>query len=84
MSQQEFSEFMRNQCVQDYVVRIRLKYDCETEWTYINELLLVDDDCKYMWFNDWHEGQQQVEILGYIPVDEISDFYLFRKERAQK
>ena len=40
-----------------------------------NELLLFHDIgnyTPYYWLNDWYEGQEHVELIGFIPVDQIT------------
>lgn len=56
----------------DYVVRIRRKYNHDPRWTDTNELLLWDFSAgHYSWLNDWHEGEETVEVIGYIAVEDI-------------
>lgn len=66
--------------VDDYIVRIKLKYDNETDYRYTNELLLYEgsdyEGSIYIWNNDWNEGEQDVEVIGYIPVSEVDRFYV--------
>lgn len=58
------------------IVRIRLKYSFETDWRYINELYLYDPESglphsEYVWENDWWEGEEDVEILGFINISDV-------------
>jgi len=75
MSLKEFEDFIDNQTVDDYIVRIKQRYDSDTKWEYINTLLLYGDDAEpyYHWNDDWWEGQQHVEILGYIAVHDLNE-----------
>lgn len=60
--------------IQDYIVRIKYKYTWETEdeYTIENEIYFWDGETgDYMWFNDWYEGQQNVEVLEYISLDDV-------------
>lgn len=59
--------------VDDYVVRLKLKYDDDNDYRYTNEILEFDGD-DYIWSNDWDEGEQDVEVIGYIAVSEIDRF----------
>lgn len=61
--------------IDDYVIRLMLKYNHEKEYQYSNELLLYDGS-HYYWDNDWDEGQQSVEVIGYISVSEVDRFYI--------
>ena len=61
--------------VLDFVVRIRLKYNSETKYREYNELLYNDGQNwlqpNLVWQNDWWEGEQSVELIGCIPIDEL-------------
>lgn len=47
-------------------------YDFETEWYYSNQLFLFEnDDIGHVWQHDWDEGQQDVEILAFMRIDDI-------------
>lgn len=79
LSYDEFFDLIKTFPCQDYIVKIRYKYDWEKEWTVENEILeyypssipidRIDDN--YVWLNDWFEGQQWVEIMGFMPLDEV-------------
>ena len=75
MTLEEFFDKLYNDRVcEDIIVRLKYKYSHEDEWTYSNEILEYDGNYScgiYCWLNDWDEGQQDVVVLGYIPVDEI-------------
>lgn len=76
MTLENFFKYLEDQeGVFDKIVRLRYKYSWEKEWTYSNELLLVDFNTRqrlpYIWCNDWNEGQEEVEVLGYIDIDEV-------------
>ena len=60
----------------DYIVRIRLKYDHESGYRETNELLLFEDSGSpsgnsFVWLRDWHEGEETVQIMGYVKVHEV-------------
>ena len=71
MTLQQFDELLDTLPLEDYVVRLKYKYTCEEEYTYSNELLLVNSAFGYEWNNDWHEGQEDVEVLGWLRIDEV-------------
>lgn len=71
----DFFKLLNTLPVDDYVVRLTLKYDDEKDYRYTNEILLFDGD-DYIWANDWDEGEQDVEVLGYISVSEIDRFII--------
>lgn len=61
-------------CIDVLIVKIKYKYDYETEWTIDNEIL---EPCMgggydgWMWLNDWDEGQQQQYVLGWIALSDL-------------
>ena len=75
MKLDDFFKFLSKLPVDDYVVRLKLKYDHEHYYRYTNELLLYDGS-DYYWDSDWNEGEQDVEVIGYIAVDRINSFYI--------
>ena len=61
--------------VNNFLVYMRIRYDHETEWTYLLELLYFDlETWKLTWENDWDEGQQHVEYLAVMPLDDTEAF----------
>ena len=78
MSLKEFFEYLERQTIHTKIVYMRYKYSFETEWTYDNEILDVNSELEYEWLNDWDEGQQCVEILGCIDLDDVK-VPLFKK-----
>lgn len=79
MALNEFYEWLEKQPIlTDKLVSLRFKYSWDEYWIYSKEYLSVDVEgpCLYTWLNDWHEGQQDVEVLGCIDVEdiEIPDF----------
>ena len=72
MTLQKFYEYLDTQnIIDDRIVYLRYKYSWEDEWTYANEILEVSAEGYYSWLNDWNEGQQEIEILGCVPVSDI-------------
>lgn len=78
MKLDDFLKFVSTLPVDDYVIRLKLKYDHEKDYRYTNELLIYDgsdyEGSIYHWDNDWDEGQQDVEVVGYIAVSDIDRF----------
>ena len=74
MKESDFYEWLETQPVEDKIVSIKYKYSHEKEWTQSNEILEVGLSYEdvYVWLNDWDEGQQDIEILGCIPVSDIN------------
>ena len=72
MTLDEFYKAIEKEVYEDYIVCIKMKYTHEKEYYITNELYLFDDgEVKYEWQNDWWEGQQEVEVLGYIAVSNV-------------
>ena len=56
----------------DYIVCLKYKYDWEKEYIIENEYLQYDGNRdEWVWLHDWNEGQTDVEVLGYIDIDEL-------------
>lgn len=66
-----FGKLYTNMIYEDLIVRLKYKYNHEDKWIYSNEVLEYNSNYGYIWLNDWNEGQQDVVVLGYIPVDEV-------------
>lgn len=73
MTLKEFSERLESDSIEDKIVSLRYKYSFEKDWTYSNEILEVDMNVEgnYVWLNDWNEGQEEIEILGYVNVSDV-------------
>ncbi len=73
MNIKEFYKWLNTQSIEDKLVYLRYKYQWENKWTYSKEYLMVDitDSINYSWLNDWHEGQQDVEVLGCINIEDV-------------
>ena len=62
-------------CSLNFIVRIRMKYDYEEKYRERNELF-YDDGADWLhpqmvFQYDWWEGEQDVELIGWIPIDEM-------------
>lgn len=59
----------------DYVVRLKLKYNHEKEYRYTTEILTFDGSygagC-FVWENDWDEGEQDVEVIGFMSLEVLT------------
>ena len=70
----EFFDIIKTMPCTDYIVKLRYRYGHEKEWTVSNEILEYYADSKgenYIWLNDWFEGQQWVEIMGFMPIEDV-------------
>ena len=86
MTEQEFYQAVDNQPNKaDMLVRIKMKYSCDKEYEYLNVLYVFDmDKVKHVWYWDWYEGQQDVEIIGAVLLEDVdvplfSDKYTIEK-----
>lgn len=65
MTLSQFDSFLKHMThAETMIVRLRYKYSYDTEWTTVNEILEYENG-DYIWNNDWNEGQEDIEILGY-------------------
>lgn len=52
-----------------FLVYLRCKYSHEIEWEYLIECCGLYNADDIIWFNDWYEGQEDVEYLGIAVID---------------
>ena len=79
LSLDEFFSIIRTMPCQNYIVKVRYKYDWEPDWLVENQLLEYYPNSNpnvhihhdYVWLNDWFEGQEWVEVMGFMPFDEV-------------
>ena len=73
MSIKDFFKYLETKDIEDQIVYLRYKYSWEDDWTYSNQILEVDMsvDGFYIWNSDWNEGQEDVEVLGFIAVSDV-------------
>lgn len=56
----------------DYIVKLKYKHDCEKEYHITNEVCsYYYEEYQWIWFNDWCEGETDIEVLDYCPVEDI-------------
>ena len=55
---------------QDYIVKLCYGYS-KDDMEECNVLLCLDGDLNYYWLNDWYEGQEFVEVKGFIPIQDV-------------
>lgn len=63
----------------DYIVELRYRYDADIKagrpFSYTTEFIFHEDDRDgYCWLNDWYEGQQDIDVMRIIAVDDIDEF----------
>ena len=63
----------------DYIVELRYRYDADIKagrpFSYTTEFIYHEDDRDgYCWLNDWYEGQQDIDVMRIIAVDDIDQF----------
>lgn len=62
-TEDDLYKYICNHGRRDALVYLRYKYDFEEKWTYETEAVGVDDN-GICWFNDWDEGQENIEFLA--------------------
>lgn len=58
-----------NTSVSSFLVYLRCKYSHETKWEYLIECCGLYNADDIIWFNDWYEGQQDIEYLGIAIIN---------------
>ena len=66
MTLEDLFKAVEEDCGMEYVVRLKYKYDWETQYTYSNVILGNTGRDSFIWSWDWDEGQTDVTVLGYI------------------
>lgn len=52
-----------------YIVTIKMKYDHEKEYEYQVDVADYNDD-NWTTFNDWYEGQDEFQVIAWMPLPE--------------
>ena len=69
-SEDEFREKVwSNPLASCFLVYLRCKYSKETKWRYYIECCGLYGFDDLIWFNDWREGEEDVEYLGVAVID---------------
>ena len=53
-----------------YAVKLKYKYDFQSVYDVSIEVFYIDDH-KIIWFNDWDEGQQDIEIELCVNIEKL-------------
>lgn len=69
-TEQELNEYMINADDCSFLVYLRYRYECDTEWEYSAEAAACSFNENICWLNDWWEGQQEVEYLAISKLSE--------------
>ena len=72
----EFFEYMESRHnYGEFIVRLAYKYAIGKTWIITNEHLEYNyQEGMWEWMHDWDEGFDDVEVLGYIEVQNITEF----------
>ena len=62
---------LREKTISDCLILVISKYDFEKEYKPHLEMAVIHRCIE--WVNDWYEGQENVEYIGVIPIDELED-----------
>lgn len=55
----------------DLIVRLRRRKKGE-QWTQFNEVLTFNSDIMdHEWLNDWDEGCDEIEVVGYVSIGDV-------------
>lgn len=57
-------------CREDYIVKLKYKYDVDGDYIIEEVPLLINKYGFWEWSWDWYEGQQDVEVLEFVPLEE--------------
>lgn len=72
MTIDEMFDELENKVRDTYIVTLKYKYDFEENYTIENHILEYDSVVdSYVWLNDWNEGQNDVEVLGYMLLGDV-------------
>ena len=55
----------------EFIVKIMYRYTGENVYMEENQIVWFDSENHMVWLDDWWEGQQDILIVGYIPVEDI-------------
>ena len=81
MSIDKFYKYMSNSHPDEYIVKIAYRYSIPgEEYTISNEVCSLDPDGNIIWFYDWNEGQDDVKVIAWCPVDVATNAWLERDD----
>ena len=85
MSIEELYQYLNepDRLQETYIVRLSLRYESELFELVTNEIISPDpfSPTRWTWENDWYEGQEHVEVLGFIPLQEVKVVYYGTKNK---
>lgn len=63
----------------DLIVRMGIKYVEDPDYDYDNYLLYGSNfgDDYGIWHDDWCEGQRDIDLIGFVSVDDVMMDYVF-------
>ena len=70
MTLEQFFKLLEDKPKSDYIVRLKYKADYEKKYRYSNEILIFEDH-DYIWLYDWNEGETDIEVIGFVDVDDV-------------
>lgn len=81
MTIDQFYKYIANNRCEDYIVRLATRYSANHEEYYLSyEVCCVDEGGNVTWFNDWDEGQDDVKVIAWCPVDCAFNAWLERDD----
>ena len=55
----------------EFIIKIAYRYIGEKGYIEENQIVWFDSEDHMLWLDDWWEGQQDIMVLGYVPVEDI-------------
>lgn len=76
-------EKQRGYCGSAFIILLRYKYSWEKDWTEDAEVIWHDWSSDGLcWDMDWDEGQQDIEYIGLIDIEEIAKIFFTNREKG--
>lgn len=71
MTREAFHAYLGTLEHDDYIVCYKYKYLFEKEWSYQNVIYIFNGDMSYEIQGDIDEGQDEIYVIGFVPVSAI-------------
>ena len=72
MTEEAFYNLMKTMPRTDYIVKIESRFNGDTKLYIENEVLEYNGDTdSFIWSYDWNEGQEYINIVGCIALEDI-------------
>ena len=72
MTFEQMEKILRGNPREDYLVKLKYKYDHEKEYSFENRILIYEaENDDWCWDTDWNEGQTDCTVVWMIPTQDI-------------